>query len=90
MLADLLQTIVRQWLHSGWPWIVALAMTGPLAAASVLASVWHPPVFAPPTDTPDAELIGLVLLVAVVFVVIATTIIVTLWFAPRMSSRSRR
>jgi hypothetical protein len=90
MLADVIRTLVTQWLRTGWPWIVALAIAGPLAAASGLARLWQPPVLALPAGTPDAELISLALLISVIVLVIATTIILTLCFTPRVRPRNRR
>jgi hypothetical protein len=91
MSADLASTIVLQWLRTGWPFIVVMSMLYPLMAVSALASLWRrtPFVFVLPRGTADADVIALELLAAIVLVVIATTIIVTLWFTRPLLNRRR-
>jgi hypothetical protein len=89
MSADLGRSVVLQWLRTGLPAIVAMAVTGPLIVASALASVWRPVSFVLPQGTADADLIALELLVAVVILVIAATIIFTLWFTRPILRRRR-
>ena len=90
MTGDLVKTAVWQWLRTGWPAIVALAMTTSLAAAAALASLWPRAVFPLSLDSPDADVIALSLLVGILFVVIALTIIITLGFTPRLRLHRRR
>lgn len=90
MSADLACTIVRQWLRTGWPFIVAASILYPLAAASALASLWRRTPFVLPRGTADADVMVLALLAAIVLVVIATTIILTLWFTRPLLHRRHR
>jgi hypothetical protein len=80
MGADLATTIVRQWLRSGWPYIVLMSMLYPLTAASALARLWRraPVAFLRVNSHPDV--VVLMLLTATVLIVICTTIVLTLWF----------
>jgi hypothetical protein len=80
MIADLASAVVDQWLRTGWPFIVVISMLYPLMAASALARLWRRTPFVLPRGTSDADAIVLALLAAIVLVVIATTIILTLWF----------
>jgi len=58
MTGDLVKTAVWQWLRTGWPVIVALAMTTSLAAAAALASLWPRAVFPLSLDSPDADVMA--------------------------------
>jgi hypothetical protein len=89
MTADLASTVVRQWLRTGWPFIVLISMLYPLIAASALASLWRRAPFVLPRGTADQDVIVLALLAAIVLVVIATTIILTLWFTRPLLYRRR-
>ena len=90
MSADLARTIVRQWLRTGWPFIVAASILYPLASASALASLWRRTPFVLPRGTADADVMVLALLAAIVLVVIAATIILTLWFTRPLLHRHHR
>ena len=90
MAHDLLRTAARQWMRSGWPGIVAAAILGPFAGASALASLWPTSVLELPANTPNADVLALALLIAIVFFVIASTIIFTLAFAGRRKPRCHR
>lgn len=90
MSADLAITIVRQWLRSGWPGIAVMSILYPLTAAAALARLWrHAPVLFPRLNANPDEVV-LMLLSAIVLVVIATTIILTLWFTRPLLYRHRR
>jgi hypothetical protein len=89
MSADLARTVVLQWLRTGWPFIVVVSTLYPLTAASALASLWRRNSFVLPSGSADADLIALVLLVAIVLVVIAATIVLTLWFTRPLLYRRR-
>jgi hypothetical protein len=86
---DLARTIATQWMRSGWPVFVALSMLAPLLLVGGLANLLQHTSFQLPTNTPDAESIGLVLMATVVLVVIATTILFTAWFAASARRRSK-
>jgi hypothetical protein len=90
MAVDLARTVAREWLTSAWPFVVLAAIVGPLAITSLLARFWRPVVIAVPAGAPDADLVVLELLVAVVFFVVASTIIFTLTFARIRQPRRRR
>jgi hypothetical protein len=89
MGADLIRSIIHQWLRTGWPVILILAVTGPLTAVSLLARMWRPISFDLPIDAPNADLITIELLAVVAFMIIAATIIFTVAFAFRVHSRRR-
>jgi hypothetical protein len=80
MIADLVSAIVRQWLRTGTPFIAAISVLYSLAAASAVAAIWRRTRFVLPHGSADADVMALELLTAIVLVVIATTIILTLWF----------
>jgi len=89
MIADLALTVVRQWLRTAWPFIVVISTLYPLMAASAIAKFWRRVPAVRPRATPDADVIVLALLTAVVIVVIAATIIFTLWFMRPLLYRRR-
>lgn len=89
MGADLMRSVFRQWLRTGWPVFVILAVTGPLTVASLLVAMFRPISFDLPIDAPNADLITIELLAVVAFMVIAATIIFTVTFALRVHSRRR-
>jgi hypothetical protein len=80
MSADLVSTVVVQWIRTGWPVIVLLSMIVPVTAASALARLWQRTHVVLPHGSSDADVTALVLLTAIVLLVIAATIILTLWF----------
>jgi hypothetical protein len=90
MSADLAITIARQWLRTGWPIVAPLAILYPFAASSALASLWKLIPFRIPSGTPDADVLMLELLAAVVLLIVAATIILTLWFTRPLLYRRRR
>jgi hypothetical protein len=92
MIADLARTIVRQWLRTVSPYIAVLSILYPLTAASALSSLWSRLTFVLPRDTADADadVLMLELLAAIVLLVVATTIILTLWFTRPLLYRRRR
>ena len=90
MSADLAITIARQWLRTGWPIVVPLAILYPLAVSSALATLWRRVPFHMPRGTPDSDVLMLELLAAVVLLIVAATIILTLWFTRPLLYRRRR
>jgi hypothetical protein len=90
MAADLAGTIVRQWLRTGWPILAPLAILYPLAAWSALATLWRRIPFQMPRGTADSDVLMLELLAAVVLLIVAATIILTLWFTRPLLYRHRR
>jgi hypothetical protein len=89
MGADLADAIVRQWLRSGWPAFAGASLLYSLTMVSALASVWRRAPLVLPKAIADADVIALTLLAAIVLVVIATTIILTLWFTRPLLYRRR-
>jgi hypothetical protein len=89
MIADLARTIALQWMRTGWPVIGALSVLYPLTAVSALARFWRRTSFVLPSGNADADVTALVLLVAIVLVVIAATIVLTLWFTRPLLYRRR-
>ena len=86
---DLAITIALQWIRSGWPIIAIFATLLPLGLVSLVVRLASQVPFTLPSGTPDAELLSLVLLAAVCVVLIATTIILTVWFSPLQARRRR-
>lgn len=65
-------------------------MRYPLTAASALSSLWRRLAVVVPRGTADADILVLELLAAVVILIVAATIILTLWFTrPLLYRRSR-
>jgi hypothetical protein len=91
LLADLAVSLPRQWLSSGWPAILGGALGGPFIMASGVARLWQwqGPLVVLPAGHADADAIGLILLATVSLVVIASTIVFTLWLAPSPHRRRR-
>jgi hypothetical protein len=92
MSADLASTIVWQWIGTGWPLVMVISMMSmlyPLVAASALVSLERSGPAVLSIENPDADVIALTLLAAIVLVVIATTIILTLWFTRPLLYRRR-
>ena len=92
MTADLARAVVRQWLRTGWPAIAALAFLYPLTAASALSGLWRRLLLVLPgsaVESGSADMVLLQMLVAVVVLVVAATIILTLWFTRPLLYRRR-
>jgi hypothetical protein len=89
VLVDLARTMITQWGRSGLPVIALVSASLPLLLAGAMANLFSNTRFTLPTDTPDAESIGLVLLASVVVVVIATAILFTTWATHATRRRSR-
>jgi len=83
---DLMATVVLEWCRTGWPLIITGAVICPLIAVSLLGQLWRVPHLVIAPETPDADLIGLGLITTTVFLVIALTIVVTIW-SSRVTSR---
>ena len=81
MLIDLPRTAVTQWFRTGALVIVVAAMGGTLFLVNAMIGLGQRFVVRFPRDTADAELLGLLLLVTVSIMLIAATIVFTLWAA---------
>ena len=88
--ADLVRTIVVEWLRTGLPVLLLCSTTAALAAASVAANVLPHTPFEVPATAHDRDVMTLLLLTCVVLLVIVTTILFTFWFSLPMFRRHRR
>lgn len=95
MTLDLVRTVLAQWMRTGVP-LVALVMIVmligaaiPLVALTALGALAHNLLFELPATLRDADVIGVVLLSALLVCVITMTIVITYW-TTRMQRRVRR
>jgi hypothetical protein len=90
---DFIWTALAQWVRTGWPAVAALSATWTTLCCTVIAQQLVPerPIdsLIPPSN-PDQEMIVMLLAVAVVFVLIAATILVTGLFWMQVLRRQRR
>ena len=92
MAVDLVRTFGIQWLRSGFPAIGLASILVTLALAEGLATLALRARFAPfqmPANPADAEILGLLLLAVMSVMLIAMTIVVSLW-VNRPRRRGRR
>ena len=89
MSADFARTMLGQWMRTGWPAIVVGSLLYPLTAVSAIAKLWRRGPFVLPRGSADADVMALELLAAIVLVVIAATIVLTLWFMRPLLYRRR-
>ena len=87
---DVAGSLVVQWLRTGWPVVIALAITWPIVILSAIAKYWRPVFFQLPPSSQDEEVLGLVMLVTVVLFIVIATVMFTLCFAIRPIRRPRR
>lgn len=79
MGVDLARTVVVQWLRTGFPAIACAATFLSLVLTEGLASVARRATVRIPADAVDSELLGVLLLTVIAVMVIAVTIVLTLW-----------
>jgi hypothetical protein len=92
MAVDLVRTFAIQWLRSGFPAIGLASILVTLALAEGLATLALRTRFAPfqmPANPVDAEILGLLLLAVMSVMLIAMTIVISLW-VNRPRRRGRR
>ena len=89
MSADLAGTIACQWLRTGWPIVAAASLLYPVMTLSALVMLWQRAPFVLPRVTSEADVVALTVLTAIVLLVIAATIILTLWFTRPLLYRRR-
>ena len=89
MALDLVRTAGVQWLRTGLPAIALASILVPLSLAEGLAILARRARIRMPADIAQNELLGVLLLAVVAVVLIAMTIVVSLW-AGRPSRRGRR
>jgi hypothetical protein len=91
--ADLARSAAWQWLRSGLPAVAAAAASATLVSLAAMSHVWPRPTgeMVLPSNPADRELLGLLILAVLAILLIATTIVLTLWAAPvRRLQRRRR
>jgi hypothetical protein len=88
--ADLIGSLVVQWLRTGLPVIIVMAVAWPIVLLSAVARYWRPVFFQLPPRSEDADVIALVMLVTVVLFIVVATVMFTLCFAIRPIRRRRR
>jgi hypothetical protein len=79
MAVDLVRTFGIQWLRSGLPAIGLASILVTLALAEGLATVARRATIYMPADAAHAEILGVLLLAVICVVLIAMTIVLTLW-----------
>lgn len=90
VLLDGLVSLAKQWIHTGWPVFASAALVVPVLAVMSMGNLWKRTRFDLPADSPNVDVLGLVLMATVSVVVIAATIIVTIWFtSPHLRRRAR-
>jgi hypothetical protein len=91
--ADFIWTAIVQWLRTGWPAVAALSATWTTLCCTVIAQQIRPDPrefsLIPPKN-PDQEMLVMLLGIAVVFVIIAATIVITGRFWLQVLRRQRR
>jgi hypothetical protein len=89
--ADLMQSVVIQWVFSGWPALVGISATWTLSCCVLIAQQFVPgPEPTQPRSRSDEEMMLMMLGAVVVFVLIAVIIIVTAAFWGLVVRRTRR
>jgi hypothetical protein len=88
--SDLGRTVVRQWMRSGWPLILAGAVIAPMPGLAAVVRFMPRGALVFAEMEPDHEPVALVLLSTVVVLLIATTIVLTAWMTPRLPAPRRR
>jgi len=88
--ADLARSVVWQWWRSGLPAIAVVSAAATLLTIAVISRLWPTRAMEMPLSPADRELLGVIILAIVVILLIATTIVLTIWSAPTRSLRRRR
>lgn len=91
--ADFIWTAVVQWVRTGWPALAALSATWTTLCCTVIAQQFRPEPRALsliPPKSADQEMLVMLLSIAVVFVIIAATIVITGRFWMQVLRRQRR
>ncbi len=87
---DLAVSVARQWWRSGLPLIAVVAASGTLLSLAALSRLWPVRRMELPLNPADRDLVGLILLAIVVILLIATTIVLTIWSTPIRRVPQRR
>jgi len=89
MAVDLVRTFGIQWVRTGFPAIGVASILVTLSLVAGLASVARRATIYVPTDADHAEILGVLFLAVICVLLIAMTIVLTLW-VNRPSQRGRR
>lgn len=90
---DLARSAAWQWLRSGLPAIAVLSAGATLLSIAMMSHVWprQTSEMVLPSSPADRELLGLLILAILAILLIATTIVLTIWATPiRRVHRRRR
>ena len=90
MAADLAATLIRQWSRTGWPYITVAAIGSPVMVIAFVTGVFKLASARVPRVDEGNDVMMLALLSATVVLLIAGTIILTLWFTRPLLYRRRR
>jgi hypothetical protein len=90
MTVDLVATIVRQWMRTGWPYIAVASVASPAIVIAFVTGVIKLAAARVPRVDGDNDVLVLALLSSTVVLLIAGTIILTLWFTRPLLYRRRR
>ena len=89
MAIDLARTLAVQWIRTGLPGIALVSTLVPLAIAEALATLARSTTVRIPRGLEDEEVVTLLFLAVIVIVLIAMTILVSLWVG-RLTRPRRR
>jgi hypothetical protein len=89
LAVDLVRTFGVQWSRTGLPVIAIVSLTVALVLAEGVATLAQHATFEMPADAAHADMLGVLLLATTSVLVIAMTIVLTLWVG-RPSRRGRR
>jgi hypothetical protein len=90
MTVDLVATIVRQWMRTGWPYIAVASVASPAIVIAFVTGAFKLVAARVPRVDADNDVLVLALLSSTVVLLIAGTIILTLWFTRPLLYRRRR
>jgi hypothetical protein len=90
MAVDVLRTVLVQWTRTGLPAIALISVTIALALAEGAATLARQATFGIPADAVDDEILAVVLVATTTVMLIAMTILLTLWVARSLRRSKRR
>jgi hypothetical protein len=90
MTIDLVATIVWQWMRTGWPYIAVASIASPAIVIAFVTRAFKLAAARVPRVDGDNDVLALALLSSTVVLLIAGTIILTLWFTRPLLYRRRR
>src|SRR5262245_24529586 len=78
---DFIGSLVIQWMRTGLPVIITLAVAWPIVVLSAIARYWRPMFFQLPPRSDDGDVVTLLILITVVLMIVVSTVVFTLCFA---------